>query len=241
MIGMYWDTSTEWIVVEVFEFSSESNSTNVDVLYSYKGFRPKEASTQLVVEIQKGIQDSGIQKPDWIFVANGPGSFTGIRLAVATGRNLSQLWRIPCQGIDSMFLYSNYYANQNPNHSVLSILDGKMQKFFTFFQPPLNDSMDKSGSPKISKDETLDLNWEEIEILINQNSPNLVFSHTKIPISHKLFSEDYPSLTGIPLSTYWNPNFLEKSNEIFHYEKLLPKYMRDTYATKPIPKNQKDH
>lgn len=225
MIGMYWDTSTEWIVIEIFEFSSDGNISRV--LYSTSDSRPKEASTRLVVSLQTALREADVRMPDWIFVASGPGSFTGIRIAVATARNLSQLWAIPCVGIDNMELYSRYYHEKFPNRSILTVLDGKMKRYFV-------NHINQDGRCHTTRD----LYWEEVERLKEELSPpNLVFSHTPLPIPHKLFSEDYPRLTGQSLSNYWNSGYMEKPLERFHYNQLEPKYMRETYATESIPKS----
>ncbi|MCC5815127.1 MAG: tRNA (adenosine(37)-N6)-threonylcarbamoyltransferase complex dimerization subunit type 1 TsaB [Leptospira sp.] len=240
MKAIYWDTSTEWIIIEIFEIEIDesgdpSSKPTSRVIYSFKEYLPRVASTGLVSLIQEAMAKANISKPDWIFVAKGPGSFTGIRIAVATARNLSQLWEIPCMGIDTLGIYANYFAGRFPHDKIAIVLDGKMSKYFVHFVESEPEKI--SSVPKEMLQTTLDLKWEEIEPLLTKDWK--VFSHTEIPIPHIQFKEDYPGLTGIPIESYWNHDFINQAKEThqFHYETLLPKYMRETYATKPIPKS----
>lgn len=234
MKAIYWDTSTEWIVIEIFEIP-EQTGENCKVIYSFKEYLPRVASTGLVSLLHKALQYAHLDKPDWIFVAKGPGSFTGIRIAVATARNLSQLWNVPCMGLDTMEIYGNYYGQKHPQTDIAVLLDGKMNKYFARLVS--GNFVDREDSRDSHFNNTMDLPWEEIQPLISEGCK--IFSHTNLTIPYTNFQEDYPTLTGVPTTSYWNHSFinLAKDSQKFHYETLLPNYMRETYATKPIPKS----
>jgi tRNA A37 threonylcarbamoyladenosine modification protein TsaB len=223
MIGIYWDTSTDWIVVEVFKIDTamaEASSLKFpQTEYSYKAFRPREASMQLVYEIQRALAMSKHSKPDFIFTASGPGAFTGIRISVSTARNLSQLWQIPCLGLDTLQLYRTFYIKYHPEDEVITVLRGNSERYFVGLE---------RGTFDFSKEE---LN-QEIYKLKSEKKNLQIYSYTSLEHEHSLFQSNYPGFTGVPLAYYWNPSFLDKLEE-FSYKRLLPNYVRESYAVKP--------
>ncbi|MBP8081887.1 MAG: tRNA (adenosine(37)-N6)-threonylcarbamoyltransferase complex dimerization subunit type 1 TsaB [Spirochaetes bacterium] len=58
----------------------------------------------------------------------GPGSFTGIRIAVSTARMLSQILNIPVMGIPSQMIFSMLTAEEG--ETVLSAFDAKKNRIF---------------------------------------------------------------------------------------------------------------
>ncbi|WCL49549.1 tRNA (adenosine(37)-N6)-threonylcarbamoyltransferase complex dimerization subunit type 1 TsaB [Leptospira sp. GIMC2001] len=219
---IYWDTTTEWIVIEIWE----EIDGNHNLLYESKNFSPRAASHSLILDIQTALRACQISQPDFIVVATGPGSFTGIRIAVSAGRNLSQLWNIPCIGLDSLEIYANYYymklitEENNFKSKILVLLDGKMNKYFgrvidsEIDGPTVDCSLEKYTS------ELGGSFWNEYR----------VFSHTPLSHLHQLFSLDYPGLKGI-LATkpgYFNNINIKDNN----YLNLQPNYMRGTYVDK---------
>ncbi len=68
--------------------------------------------------------------PEVIIIGLGPGSFTGIRISVATARNFSQLLKIPVIGIDTLTLYGiSFYLEYKISRFMLGI-DAKQKKYF---------------------------------------------------------------------------------------------------------------
>jgi tRNA threonylcarbamoyl adenosine modification protein YeaZ len=224
---IYWDTTTEWIVVEIFSLNQNSDSP-IRVLYSKKEYRPKDAAFNLVQEIQIGLHSARISAPDCIFVAKGPGAFTGIRIAVAAARNLAQLWKIPCIGIDSLQIYADYYFKKNQSQDCIVLLDGKMNSYFTAIR-----------SLRLVPQEwaTRDISLSELDHIIKEkfNDEVQIFSYTTIQRSSKTFSNDFPGILGTSYCSKWKAE--ELTFEKYRYDTLLPKYMRGTYATQTIPKN----
>jgi len=67
---------------------------------------PQSAASQLIVQIDKLFSKTGISKQrlDAVAVAQGPGSYTGLRIGVATAKGICFGLRIPIIGIDSLLV-----------------------------------------------------------------------------------------------------------------------------------------
>jgi len=68
-----------------------------------KGYRHAEALNPM---IQNALSDAGLRVRDLsgIAAAQGPGSYTGLRIGLAAAKGLALPWGIPCFGIDSLQL-----------------------------------------------------------------------------------------------------------------------------------------
>ncbi|MCG9875276.1 MAG: tRNA (adenosine(37)-N6)-threonylcarbamoyltransferase complex dimerization subunit type 1 TsaB [Leptospiraceae bacterium] len=213
---LYFDTSTDWIVVQIW------NLSNKKIIYSFKQSSPKEASFRLTKEIKKALDVSEVSKPDFIVVSKGPGSFTGIRISVSTARNLAQLWKIPCFGLDTLEVYLDYYLTKNIYQTIFLIIDGKMKKFF--FR--MNDLAHQAKT----EDLTIQEIQQKIESLANKELN--IISNSILDIQHKTIdlNEDYPDIQGSILFKKLD-FFLDKDkSKEYNYTNLLPNYMRGTYV-----------
>ena len=76
---------------------------------------PQSAASQLVVQIDKLFSKTGIskQKLDAVAVAKGPGSYTGLRIGVATAKGICFGLRIPIIGIDSLWVVAAGVASHS--------------------------------------------------------------------------------------------------------------------------------
>lgn len=210
---LYIDTTTDWIVIGVYKISNDK----LERLHFQKGSYPKESSFRLVKDLKEIFEFLKIERTNYISVVYGPGSFTGIRIAVATARNLSQLWEVPAFGIDTLEVYSSYYYGKF-HHPSLVLLDGKMKKVFVGGY----SGTGFSGS---------------LDILPSEISKHFDFSkyvlYSDFPIFHsKLIQEDYPEpdyILSKRIQEIKNMNFISHN-----YKNLLPNYKRGTYAEREI-------
>ncbi len=184
-------------------FELQNNSLNE--IYSFQENCPRESSFRLVPEIKKALEKSNLVKPNIISCSIGPGSFTGIRISVNTVRVLSQLWKIPIHAVDTLELYQDYYE-EKLNQDVKLYLDGKQNK--VYFKEKKNPSVEISSEEVFSADDKViitNLNFDFKTINIYSDIPN--------PLSY--FKKNINNLK------------LEEN-----YEKIIPNYMRETYAKK---------
>jgi len=88
-------------------------------------------SITLFDNIQKCLNDSGltIKDVDLIGVGTGPGSFTGIRIAVSTARMLAQLLNKPLVGVKTTLIYA-VSASCAQGDNILIAFDAKKKRVF---------------------------------------------------------------------------------------------------------------
>lgn len=215
---LFFDATQDWIFIGIYEIS---DLKEIKVLSEFLSTTEKESSFKLVLYIQKELEKIQISAPEVIVVANGPGSFTGIRLTVSTARNLAQLWKIPVLGIDSL---QSYYSaiSQLPDGNILLAIDGKQNKYYC------------KASNGTSFSETYDLTAEEIEFqknfsiispnaryFVGKNLPLALKNWYHFPIEELQYSQVIKSnmhlITSLSITTD-------------SYESLVPNYIRGTYV-----------
>jgi len=71
-------------------------------------------------------------KPDVVGVALGPGSFTGVRIGLATAKGLAEGWDIPMVGLDNLEAMAQAWSSLVPGSpaAVLSVIDARKKKFY---------------------------------------------------------------------------------------------------------------
>ncbi len=206
---LFIDTVTEWMVVGLF-FIKNSNITQMNIK---KEKVPREGGIKLSKYVREILSSTKINRPDAIIVVSGPGSFTGIRIGVSFARALSQGYRIPCLGINSIELYSHYYFTKfNSKSSVF--LDGRMKKVY-------GGAYSESGF-----ENCVDLPFEEAKKVVGIENAKVITDFTTKDFLH--IDQDFPEpihfLKKIS-STIESLNYIENN-----YTYLLPNYMRGTYV-----------
>lgn len=92
-------------------------SGNVDVLASTRKAMARGHAEALVPMIARTMADTGMDfvQLDRIAVTTGPGSFTGLRVGVATARGLGLALGIPVIGVGTLDALARDFADANPD------------------------------------------------------------------------------------------------------------------------------
>ncbi len=112
------------------EIELVSASLNNEI-FETVGVVKKSHSSTLFINIRRVLEDAGLTINDihLIGVGIGPGSFTGIRIAVSTARMLAQLLTVPLVGIKTQLIYaSSLSAAEGEN--ILIAFDAKKERVF---------------------------------------------------------------------------------------------------------------
>ena len=116
------DTSSWLEIISIYTDSGVSNHSK---------FVEHSHSTTIFENIDACLKDLGIKINDieLIGVGIGPGSFTGIRIAVSTARMLAQVLDIPLVGIKSQMILASS-VNTDENNNILVAFDAKKGRVF---------------------------------------------------------------------------------------------------------------
>lgn len=115
------DTSSEFQICAV--------KTNENVYHEVIDAGTKH-SVMFLSSIDAVLRKAEISSKDInrLICGTGPGSFTGIRIAVSTARMLSQVLSVPVMGIPSQLIFSMLTAEEG--ETVLSAFDAKKNRVF---------------------------------------------------------------------------------------------------------------
>ncbi len=216
---LFFDATNQWILVESFHLNQDGE---LETVASYSGIHPRESSKLLIQELQNVLKKSNWKTPDLIGCALGPGSFTGLRIAVATARNLSQLWKIPAIGFDSLNVYSSFY-HQEVGDPVIVGIEARQKKIYF----GMEDTRGFFGSIDVKPDDIPDkIPEDRLQAFLTSQK----FSDNPEFFSGNFILENLPSASAI---LNRNADLILEALEFpnrFPYWKLAPNYVRGTYV-----------
>ncbi|HNX01999.1 MAG TPA: tRNA (adenosine(37)-N6)-threonylcarbamoyltransferase complex dimerization subunit type 1 TsaB [Candidatus Cloacimonadota bacterium] len=214
-----------------FDTSSPSGSIaiSMDGIVKYASFFNISVthSETLLPQIDSGLHMSGLQVTDinCIIATDGPGSFTGLRIGLATAKGLCMANQIPLITYSTLqLLASNCYGSALP---ILSMIDAKMHEiYYAVFTPDLEIMLEPRTESPINLLTTIQEPVMAVGSGFIQYGQDLIekgldlhpaLSHQNLPMATGLFSlfEHFPK----PLQY----NFEEIAN-------LEPMYLRKSQA-----------
>ncbi|MEA2105034.1 MAG: tRNA (adenosine(37)-N6)-threonylcarbamoyltransferase complex dimerization subunit type 1 TsaB [Candidatus Cloacimonadota bacterium] len=149
------DTSTTYGTIA---FASEGKIIAENVFSNQKTH-----STKLLPAIKELLNDCdvSISKIDAIAVGIGPGSFTGLRIALSTAKGICYGQKIPLIPISTLTSLANNIAN--PAYQICSVLNAGREQFFTAL---FSSSLDEIEKPQIVEKKNLFKDFQKKTILV---------------------------------------------------------------------------
>lgn len=100
-----------------------------DVLAEIQSLAERNHSVHVVAHIKELLRSSGVTDTDIeaIAVGNGPGSYTGMRIAVAVAKTLAWVWNKPLVGVSSLeaLAYGAWHQGLDKNTDEVNSLAGE--------------------------------------------------------------------------------------------------------------------
>ena len=85
-------------------------------------------SETLLPQIEQVLKIAGVEKIDAVAVSIGPGSFTGLRIGLATAKSLAYAWQIKIIGVPTLQAISYHFATENA--IILPMLDAQKNRAY---------------------------------------------------------------------------------------------------------------
>jgi tRNA threonylcarbamoyladenosine biosynthesis protein TsaB len=129
MVVLGVDTATADAVVGVVADGEVVHEARVD---PGPDGRPRHSQV-LLPEIERGVEAAGgWEKIDRIAVGIGPGSFTGLRIGIATARGLAQAREVPIVPVGSLRALARGISasDQGGGHPALPVIDARRREAF---------------------------------------------------------------------------------------------------------------
>lgn len=206
------DTSSKLCGVGIFE-----NEKLIDKIELNNGLTHSETLMPILKQILE--KNSLVLKNfDLIAVDIGPGSFTGIRIGVATAKAFSDSLTIPCVGIDSLEILA--YQIKEPS-IVCSAIDCKNDNcYFALYELRNNEYVILEAPSAKTKQEVTDLldskySNKEIKFVGDAFSSKSLFNHLSVE-----------NLNLAALKKFTRNNF--------HGEEILPLYLKKSQAERQL-------
>lgn len=118
------DTATDQLTVAI--------GTGEKILAEFNETAPRTHLNRLLPEIKRLLTLTGtaITEIDCLGVGIGPGSFTGVRIGVATAQGLAHALKIPLVGVATLDAVAAVAAGAG-EHEIHPVLDAKRREIFT--------------------------------------------------------------------------------------------------------------
>lgn len=211
------DTSTSFCSVGVLHHEN---------LFSQTQKTEHKQAENLVPLIQKVMKKAGVsfKNLDCIAIITGPGSFTGIRIGVATAKALALAAHIPFIGLTAFeaIIHSLPEAKRKKYDALLVALETHREDFYTQL---FSSQLKPLSQPKAATSSDIQKMLPKGNILIIGNADKRLYN--KIKNEHL----DLYHITCIDIKKVLNLAKIKKPTR-----HVKPLYLRAPYATPPISK-----
>lgn len=216
----------------------EKNNTKI-IAHSFIGIKQTHSVT-LMPMIENMLKNVGIgfDKLEAIATASGPGSFTGVRIGIASAKGLSSALNIPCIGVSSLHAISAGFIGFEA--IICAVMDARRNQFYNAIFSVKGDKIERLSPDRAISCEDLEKELFEIQksllkktdIILAGDGAELAFSLMRsdnlcLAPAHLRFPSAY-AVCGISLEY-----------PLVSADELIPLYLRRPQAERERLEKQK--
>jgi tRNA threonylcarbamoyl adenosine modification protein YeaZ len=187
----------------------------------------QEVASLLMPEIARGFEEVGWKKSelDAVVVGIGPGSFTGIRVSVITGRSICQILKLPLIGVS--LLEAHYYSLGIDDPAAVIVGSTPPQCFHGVFQRTADDPASALLPPAVARAEVIAEALKDFPTWYADEKASASLGNADVLPLPKL-----KNVGTIQAQLAWDRVSLrDLSAETFAWQKVLPLYLRSPSVT----------
>ncbi len=170
-----------------------------------------------------------INEIDCFAVSTGPGSFTGLRIGIATIKGLAFANNSPCIGIST--LYSIAYNFYGENKIVCVVMDAKCDNVYNAIFDVSKDKITRLTQDRLISIEDLFLEIEKLEKKVILVGDGAVLCYNKNKKNLKVYlafeNKQYQRASSVALAAY---EFCLNGTAVIGSSELIPVYLRRSQA-----------
>lgn len=213
MISLLFDTTNQALSVAV----NRDSKMVAEINTNYK----KTHSETLVDNIQKVLEIASVKKSniDRIIVAKGPGSYTGVRIAITVAKMLAKNLNIPVYSVSSLFVLA---VSHNIKGNIVPLIDARREHVYGAVYNIDDNDFTEVISPEYIEFETLKDKVSDGYYLLNDKEKQTITIENYISVSPRISQvEKY-----------------DKALKLEDADQLIPDYLRISEAERNWQNNQ---
>ena len=188
-----------------------------------KGLTHSETLLPLIDSVMQGYEYKNL---DAIAITAGPGSFTGVRIGVATVKGIAFPYDIPCISVSTLEAIAYNFTDENA--VICAVMDARRMQFYNALFKAENGRITRICDDRAISLEDLRKNLEEYEnVIIAGDGAKLCYDNIGLD-NTALASEDKRYQNGVGVSK------AAESKQMIRAEALMPVYLRLSQAEREL-------
>lgn len=188
-----------------------------------KGLTHSETLLPLIESVMQGYE---YKELDAIAVTAGPGSFTGVRIGVATVKGIAFPYDIPCISVSTLEAIAYNFADENA--VVCAVMDARRMQFYNALFKAENGEITRLCDDRAISLEDLKKDLEKYEyVIIAGDGAKLCYDNINLE-NTALAAEDKRFQCGIGVA------LAAKNKNTIKAETLMPVYLRLSQAEREL-------
>ncbi len=197
-------------------------------------------SVTLLSLIKQSVEGAGLSVSDLdaVAVTNGPGSFTGVRIGVATAKGIAQPEGKKCVPVSTLEAIA--YPLIDTNCVAVSVMDARCNQVYCALFRCENGKM-----TRLTEDDAISL--DSLRDILNNYNEKIILIGDGADISYNYLSKDIPDIAiASPLIKYQRASSvafiaserLDNKENIKTPDELVPSYLRLSQAERELKKKK---